>query len=50
MSTRILATVAASLALLAACNDDGNDPIELPMPMFFEFIRYRRTASSTQAK
>ena len=37
MSTRILATVAASLALLAACNDDGNDLIELPMPMFFEF-------------
>ena len=37
MSTRIPAALAASLALLAACNDDGNDPIELPMPMFFEF-------------
>ena len=37
MSTRIPAAMAASLALLAACNEDGNDAIELPMPMFFEF-------------
>ena len=37
MSTRIPAAMAASLALLAACDDDGNDPIELPMPMSFEF-------------
>ena len=37
MSTRIPAAMAASLALLAACNEDGHDPIELPMPMFFEF-------------
>jgi hypothetical protein len=38
MDTRIPAAAAASLALLAACNDDGSDaPIELPMPTFFEF-------------